>query len=328
MPRTPQASALRSISSRSPGVFLLFSIFVLSASLLIAADAPPKLEPKYPFRVGWANEHLPWYQCKNLEFPPHHSDKRIGGELVQADFIHRTGQFRLNKTGELMIFKMPPYGAINYLNAEADLRDVPLGTYFLFFLNQDENGNFTRLATMQDQFTMDAGHSFSYRLDEAKLSEGKLLVTKQSLSKNQPDLGKQEVRVTDQTRVWKGNQQIKLTDLVAGDELLYNRSAETATSPSQCLDLWVGADTHKSTTEKQQEKFNAFVKHRGLPGWIERTEGNKLTVTLFSGDVKAFQKAFAEDMKKDSDIRVMVANDELRTWNVPVDNEGGKIVEV
>ena len=43
---------------------------------------------------------------------------------------------------------MPPYGAINYLNAEADLRDVPLGTYFLFFLNQDAHGRFTRLATI------------------------------------------------------------------------------------------------------------------------------------------------------------------------------------
>ena len=70
---------------------------------------------------------------------------------------------------------MPPYGAINYLNAEADLRDVPMGTYFLFFLNQDSHGNFTRLATMQDQYSMDAGHSFSYRLDEAKLAEGKLV---------------------------------------------------------------------------------------------------------------------------------------------------------
>ena len=90
------------------------------------------------------------------EFPPHHSDRRIGGELVERGFHpSRTGQFRMSKTGELVDFTMPPYGSVNYLNAEADLRDVPLGTFFLFFLNQDQHGQFTRLATMQDQFTMD-----------------------------------------------------------------------------------------------------------------------------------------------------------------------------
>lgn len=142
MPRTPLLLKHRLLSS----LFLFASSVVLRLSFFgVAADSPPKLEPKYPFRVGWANDHLPWYQLKNGEFPPHHSDKRIGGELVQADFIHRTGQFRMNKTGELMSFTMPPYGAINHLNAEADLRDVPLGTSFLFFLNQDPNGNFTRL---------------------------------------------------------------------------------------------------------------------------------------------------------------------------------------
>lgn len=326
MPRIPSP-----LKRRSTACLLLCSIawsVVLYSGFTLAADPESKLEPKYPFRVGWANEHLPWYQLKNGEFPPHHSDKRIGGELVQADFIHRTGQFRMNKTGELVTFTMPPYGAINHLNAEADLRDVPLGTFFLFFLNQDANGNFTKLATMQDQFTMDAGHSFSYRLDEVKLGENKLLVTKQSLSKNQPDLGRQELRVNDQTRVWKGDKQVKLSELAAGDELLYNRTADTATTPSHCIDIWVGAETHKGTTEKQRQKFAGFVKFRGLPGWIDRTEGNKLTVSLFSGDAPAFQKAFMDELKVDSDMKVVVANDELRTWNVPVDNEKSKLLEI
>src|SRR6476660_6745321 len=157
-----------------------FAFLACRVVSLFAADEV-KVYSRYPFRTDFANANLPWYQPKPLEFPPHHSDRRISGELVSADFIHRTGQFRTSKTGELVDFTMPPYGAVNYLNAEADLRDVPLATFFLFFLNQDPQGGFTRLATMQDQFTMDAGHSFSYRLDEAKLAEGKLLTTKQSL---------------------------------------------------------------------------------------------------------------------------------------------------
>ena len=304
-----------------------FALLVLSSSSR-AADADSKPDPRYPFRTDFANSDLPWYQPKALEFPPHHSDRRISGELVSADFIHRTGQFRSAKTGELMDFTMPPYGAINYLNAEADLRDVPLGTFFLFFLNQDTNGKFTRLATMQDQFTMDAGHSFSYRLDEVKLGDGKLLTTKRSIPKKIDDLGKKELIVTKETRVWKGDKQVKLEDLKPGDELLYNLTGKTADNAGRCTDIWIGADTHKLTTETHQKKFNDFTVARGVPGWIEKTEGKTVTVTFFSGDTKAFKAAYSELLAVGKETRLCVANDELRTWNPGVDGERGSITEV
>ncbi|MGB8167215.1 MAG: hypothetical protein WCF18_06960, partial [Chthoniobacteraceae bacterium] len=95
---------------------LLLPIVLVCASALVAEEAA-KTDPRYPFRTDFANAQLPWYQPKPLEFPPHHSDRRVSGELVSADFIHRRGQFRTSKTGELVDFSMPPYGAINHLNA-------------------------------------------------------------------------------------------------------------------------------------------------------------------------------------------------------------------
>ena len=301
---------------------------VVHSMFRVAADEAPKTDPRYPFRTDFANSNLPWYQPRPLEFPPHHSDRRISGELVSADFIHRAGQFRTSKAGELIDFTMPPYGAVNYLNAEADLRDVPLGTFFLFFLNRDAHGGFTRLATMQDQFTTDAGHSFSYRLDESKLGEGKLLTTRQSISKNQPDLGKKELLVKDETRVWKGNKQVKLADLAAGDELLFNLTGKTVDSPGWCSDIWVGAETHKFATEQQRKKFAEFTKRRGLPGWVDKSEGNQLTVTLFSGDWHTFKQTYMDDFVIGKDLAVVVANDELRTWNPPVDKEKSTLLEI
>ena len=293
-----------------------------------AEEVAPKVDARYPFRTDFANENLPWYAPKALEFPPHHSDHRVSGELVSADFIHRKGQFRMTKTGELVDFTMPPYGAINFLNAEADLRDVPLGTFFLFFLNQDAHGGFTRLATMQDQFTMDAGHGFSYRLEEVPPGEGKLLTTKQSPAKNQLDLGKKELVVTAQTHFWKGDQEIKIGDLAVGDALLYNLTGKTAASPGHCSDVWVGADTHQLATDTQRKKFAAFTKFRGLPGWIEKTEGSKIVLTLFSGDAGAFKAQWMADLAVGKEAQVVVANDELRTWNPPVDRERATIDEV
>lgn len=61
-----------------------------------------------------------------LTFPKIEDAKRIHGELVSADFIHRSGQFRTEK-GELMDFTMPPYAIMKYRGAEADMREVPLG---------------------------------------------------------------------------------------------------------------------------------------------------------------------------------------------------------
>ena len=298
----------------------LFLTLAVPAAIF-ADDAATKTDPRYPFRTDFANANLPWYQPKPGEFPPHHSDHRVSGQLVSADFIHRTGQFRTTQTGELIDFTMPPYGAVNYLNTEADLRDVPLGTYFLFFLNQDAHGNFTRLATMRDQFTMDAGHSFSYRLDELKLADGKLLTTKQSLPKKQPDLGKRELVITDQTRFWKADKQAKPTDLAVGDELLFNLTGKTAANPGRCTDIWIGADAQKRATEQQRANFTAFINRRGLPGWIDKVDGKQLTVTLFSGDPANFKRTWLPEFTLGKEVRAVVANDELRTWNPPVDAE-------
>jgi hypothetical protein len=181
---------------------------------------------------------------------------------------------------------------------------------------------------MEEQFTMDASHSFSYRLDEVNLGEGKLLATKQSLPKNMPDVGKAELHVNAATRVWKGDQQIKLEDLKPGDDLLYNHTGHTASNPGVCTDIWVGAETHQKVIEQQAAKFAAFLKLRGLPGWIEKTEGNKLTVTLFSDDVPTFKKTWKDELTVGKDIAATVSNDELRTWNPPVDKEKGSVLEV
>ncbi len=314
--------SVRGLTTLSVGLFL-----VHTTASPFAAESDKK-DDRYPFRTDFANAHLPWYQTKALEFPPHHSDSRIGGELISADFVHRTGQFRVTKTGEIVNFTMPPYATVSYLNSEAHLRDVPLGTFFLFFLHQDRDGKFTKLATMQDQFTMDASHQFSYRLDEVKAEEGKLLTTKHSPAKKQDDLGKKELLTTPATRFWKDGKAISLTDLKAGDELLYNLTGKTDSSPGTCTDVWVGTETHQKATADQEARHVAYVKQRGLPGWVESTNGKEVTITLFSGDRAFFEKTFGKEFGKGNGLSVAPANDELRTWNPPVDKEGGRIFEV
>jgi hypothetical protein len=305
------------------------SLAALAAAVAAAAaESAPKLDARYPFRTNSANAHLPWYRLKPLEFPPHHSDRRISGELVHVDFIRRRCSFRASRDGALMDFVMPPFGFIQYLGAESDLRDVPLGRNILFFLNHDTNGEPTQLVMAQDQFSMDVSHGFSYRLDEVRRAENRLITMKRKLGPTPADQGRVELRVTPETRVWRGEQSVPLDSLQAGDELLFTVAGRTANDPGWCAEIWVGPDTHRLATTQQQKKFRAFTKTRGLPGWIERTHGDRLEVTLFSSDPKSFRQSWLEEFEVGNPIRVVVVNDELRSWNSVVDKETATLVEM
>ncbi len=315
---------------------VLPTLLLLACPLAVNAAGPAKAEPTFPFRTDSANENLPWYQLKAGEFPPDDSEHRVSGELLEADFIHRAGQFRTDRGGELVDFTLLPFASAVYLNAYADLRDVPPGTHMLFFLYQDEKGAFTRVAGLTDDYSILAGQGLTYRLDAVKLNEGKFLVTKQNPLENRPDLGGEELLTDDKTRFWKGDRQVKAADLAVGDQLLCNRTGGAGQSPEHCTDVWVGVETHKLATEQQRKKHNAFLKERGLPAWIDRVDGGKLTVTLFSGD-RTVQPANACSRTKGSTprwatehrrVEAAVANEELRTYNPPVDSMRSKVLEV
>ena len=163
--------------------------------------------------------------------------QRLDGVLVAADFVHRVGQFR-TPAGEARDFTLPPEGVVTFRGADADLRDVPLGTPCEFTLAPGAGGDFTRLAQVRDRLRAD------------------------------PD-----------------------------------------------------------ATGRQRRSHAAFLKARGLPGRVERAEGRTLTVALFGGDPEFFVGRWLPEFATGRGVRVAVANDELRTWNPPVDQESGKVVE-
>ncbi len=306
--------------------------FLLPRHACLAEGAAEKTDPRYPYRTDFANAQLPWYQLEPLKFPPVHSDHRVEGELVQADFIHRRGRFRERLSGKLMDFTLLPAAWIYYLNAPADLRDVPLGADLLFFLYQDGDGKFTKVAGMLDEYSITASHFFTYRLDEVKADEAKLLVTKQNLSKNQTDLGKSELLVNAKTRFWKGAEQIQLSDLAIGDALLVDLTGRMAKNRGVCTDVWVGEETHRQVTEAQRAKYEAAIKEYGMPAWIDRVDAKQLTVTILTDEQpetrKRLQALLAADFPIGKEVQVSVANDELRTYRPNVDRMRAKLTAI
>jgi len=276
----------------------------------------------YPYRTDFANEQLPWYQLKPGVFPPLRSHHLVDGELLKVDATHRSGQFRRDRTGELVNFTMPPYGSIRYLNSAADLRDLPLKTRYHFYLYQDAMGSFTRAVVIMDEFSRLVGDRRTYRLEQALLGDNKIiLASQQGLIKNEkdalyrpPDVGRGEFPVGDQsgdqTRVWKNNERIALGDLVVGDELLLNLTGCTASSSSVCSEIWIGAKTHELVTAQQRAKYHDSTIEHGLAGWIENIAGKELTVVFFVGPGDEFQSLF-NDGPAGRKLRVSRANDDL-----------------
>jgi hypothetical protein len=310
---------------------LLFLPFFCALTLHAAEPAPR--DAARPYRTDTANASLPWYQLKPGEFPPVGSEHRVEGALLDADYIHRRGLFRRADNGELADFTLPPYGTVRYLGADAELRDVPLGTRLQFFMYQDAGAAFTRAVVLQDDFTQLAEKGELFRVEELKLGEGKVRVVKQGLARNEKDLGGGELLVTDQTRVWKGDKPVKLADLAVGDDLLVNLVVDTADRAPRCADLYIGADAQKLATEQQRKAHGLFLRQRGLPAYIDKAEAKRITVTLLGtpADMQALFKAenidSAQWVRDRRVVDTVVANEELRSYNPPVDGQRGPVLE-
>ena len=278
----------------------------------------------YPFRTDFANAQLPWYRLQPGVFPPMYSAHEIGGELAKVDAAQRTGQFRTDRTGELVDFTLPPFAAVVLRNGEAELTDIPPGTRCLFALHQDDKGAFTKASRITDEFTRSVTYRNTYRLDV--IGQGKLLVAQQlpetkderDIMFQPPDLGRMELEVDDKTRVWKGDLQVKLSDLAIGDKLLFNRTARTPTSQGRCTDIWAGLDTHKAATDHQRTAHQALLKTRGHPAWIDSVDGWQVTITFFAASRREFNVMNNDDPKGHT-VRVALCDDKLQPASEPAE---------
>ena len=280
----------------------------------------------YPFRTDFANPDLPWYQLQPGRFPPIHSDHRVSGELLKVNPSHRSGQFRADRSGELIAFTMPPFGSVMYRAAEADLADVPLGTHCYFSLHPDETGAFTKASLIVDDFTELVTYRVTYRLKAAPPDNGLLLVARQlppmkderDATIQPPDLGQMQLAVDSTTRIWKEEQQVPVKELMAGDQLVFNRTGATTTDRGHCTDIWVSTETHKLARENQLAKHNSFLKEHGMPAWIDSIEGGKLTITFFSGNRKDFASLIGSD-PHGQNVYVRLADSELNPTGARID---------
>lgn len=218
----------------------------------VAKDYPDQ----FPFRTDYSNASLPWYQLKDDVKPPPYAEHTVFGELVQADAKTGSGQFLTELTGEAVNFTLLKHHALKLLGADPQFALLPTGQRYRFHVYQDEKGAFTRVGFISDDFSHASSNAITARVtaipgDQIHVAWQLPLVKDYNGDMQRPqDIGSCILRVSDATRVWKADQQVKLADLKEGDALLFNRTGELPGKPSVCTDLWIGEETHKMVTEK------------------------------------------------------------------------------
>jgi hypothetical protein len=234
----------------------------------LVENVAKEYQEQFPFRTDFGNEHMSWYALQPGMKPPQCADHLVFGELVKADAATRTGQFRMDRTGELIDFTLLPDGSVKYLNADATLSDVPVGTRCRFHLFQDDKDAFTQAMLIKDEFTHLAANATTLRLQALRLGEGRIQVAAQLAEvkdyngdmKRPPDISACYLNVSKDTRVWKADKQAALSDLTVGDTLLVNLTGELPGQPSRCTDIWIGEETHKQVTDQRQKRPAAPAK--------------------------------------------------------------------
>jgi hypothetical protein len=275
------------------------------------------------------NDDVPKYVNAPRAFPTWEQAKPIDGALVEVDVIHRTGIVREDGSGALRAFTMPANGTVSRLGIQADLRDVPLGTHGRWYFLPDKHGASTQLGAFHDDATQAARENIRFRVEAVDVRSG--TITVQPLKGDQPAPGADRIALkTDRyTRFRKGDADARLTDVAAGDLLIVNRTGEL--SAHRASEVWIGTEAHATAVAALRKSHLDFLAARGLPAWIDAVEGKHLVLTPFAASpadlLALMQTAGIEPEKWARERRGMqgtvVANQELRSYNPPVDREWG-----
>jgi hypothetical protein len=267
------------------------------------------------------------------KFPPIEKAHTYMGELAFVDHANRRGTLRVKGPGifrstEPNPFVMLPYGMVFYHGAPADLRDIPLGTmlHVTAFLppdtklssvpvlptdNKERDANHRRgvgvfpaenhVLLLEDEpsFRLRTGSAWTLKEIELKTDHGIAIARLDGKG------SEQKLTVDHATRIWRGQEQLNVTDLIAagtwgaGAKMTLNdQKVQLGLSWKPCpdgiffrqhvTDLWLDETALRRAGQRQAETNKIFTRSRWLPGWVDTVEYGKfgratVTVTLFGG---------------------------------------------
>lgn len=295
-----------------------------------------------------------------VEFPDGRvKTQYLAGELTKVDHVKRTAVLRSDRTDAQpkAFWDLPqgitmlPYATIHYHGARATLADIPVGTHlhgeFVLgpegdfeaekpsFPNQpwrSFESKYSRAGKMCDDFSFYQQQGAVWQIKKIDPEAGKLHVVridKDSASQKLGLTGEQTLEIDESTRVWKGREFAEQSDLLTGQNILFNLTWSTMYGPGHCLDIWIDEQSRKTAVTVQNRRYRRHVRYRGVPARVKETQTGDtpghgtLIVELFD---YVDEDLLAEFQEKAS-VSVAVAERSLRTYDSN-DRRGAKILSI
>jgi hypothetical protein len=206
--------------------------------------------------------------------------RRIWGELVSFDFAKRTGKFRNESTNEVMSFTIMPYAELLHHATLGDLQDFRVGERAIFRLHQNDAGEWTWLTYIQDEMNMMNGHGEFYHVDSVDPAKGTITCT---WSTKEGDLREKDLvlETNPETHFWKNGEPAKFSDIQPGDKLRERSHGTGEGKHRVAWDIFFDQASLDKFQAAQKLVHAARMESDGLPAYVDATDGNKLTLSMF-----------------------------------------------
>jgi hypothetical protein len=294
----------------------------------------------------------------------------LSGELVYIDPVNRRGGIRLDgdqgryHTGPPHWFALLPYAPVWHNGAQAELRDLPLGTHVHGYFVVPPAGEEATIPPLTDEkklFSIPENHalmieddfSFYQRRGQvwqvASIDTDKEKISLQPLAivppMTMPLLGaggagqlvKDGINETytfdidRRSEIWSGQQLVDTSSIRPGMTVQFNLAWAQGWGQDEFRigRLWLDEESRNLATERQRQRHVQYERERWVAGWIDHVEhfdygGGIVTLTLFEVD-----QEILDDLSQDREERIAVAvsHKTRRTWFHRADRKFAKLVE-
>jgi hypothetical protein len=280
-------------------VISLLAALALFPTLLLAADPAPPAKPVLKINPGQV-------------IVPTDAMRRIWGELVSIDLATRTGKFRKEGTDEVMSFTVLPYAELLHHAAFGDLQDFRIGVRAIFRMHEAANGEWTWLTYIQDQMNMMNGHKEYFYVDGIDAKAGTLDCTQANFDKSFIREKGIVISTDAETKYWKDGQPAKFADIKIGDKLRTETHGVGKGKVQMCWNVFLDDASLMKFQDAQKALQSKRIAAEGAPGYVDRSEGSALDLTLFqeSGDI-------ARGLKAGQKVRVAAAGVDRKATGTP-----------
>jgi len=277
----------------------LLVALALFPTLLTAADPAPPAKPVLKIIPGQV-------------IVPTDAMRRIWGELISIDLATRTGKFRKEGTDEVMGFTVLPYAELLHHAAFGDLQDFRIGVRAIFRMHEAANGEWTWLTYIQDQMNMMNGHREYFYVDGIDAAKGTLDCTQANFDKSFVREKGIAISTDAETKYWKDGQPAKFADIKVGDKIRTETHGIGKGKVQMCWNVFLDDVSLAKFQDAQKALESKRIAEEGAPGYVDRSEGAALDVTLFqeSGEV-------SHALKAGQKIRVVAAGTDRKPIGTP-----------